>query len=461
MLKNYIGDKKFYKKLMVIALPIMLQNGITNFVNMLDNIMVGSIGTVEMTGVSVANQLIFVFNLCLFGAVSGAGIFGAQFFGKKDHEGMRYCLRFKLLLCAVLLVIGALVLFLFGTPLTSLFLRGEGSVEDAKGSLLFAKEYIDIMIIGLIPFTVVQCYASTLREANRAVLPMKAGIIAITINLLFNYLLIFGNFGFPKLGVAGAAYATVISRFVEMFIVVIWSHKNKKALPFMEGLYSSFKIPMVHVRGMIIKGLPLMINEALWSSGVTAINMCYSLCGLSVVPALNISQTFWNLFSVSFIATGSAIGIMVGQMLGAGKFEEVKDTVRKLSVFTVAIGITVGVLYALLAGLIPDFYNTTDEVKSIAASIMVASGLIMPINAYAHVAYFTIRAGGKTMITVLLDSVFKWFVSFPVAYVLTKYTGLGIITVYILSQGTDFFKCIIGYALLKKGVWIRNIVNDV
>ena len=459
MLNKYIGDKAFYKRLLAVALPIMLQNGITNFVNMLDNIMVGRIGTVEMTGVAVSNQLIFVFTLCLFGAVSGAGIFGAQFYGRRDYNGMRYCFRFKLLLCALLTAAGIAIFVFFKVPLITRFLQGEGSTEDAAASLAAAKKYLNIMLIGLVPYAVVQCYSGTLRESGETVLPMKAGIVAVAVNLLFNYILIFGNFGAPRLGEAGAAAATVLSRFVELAIVVIWTHRNKAKNPFIVGAYKSFYIPLSLTGRMLVGGIPLMLNETIWAAGIATVNQCYSVRGLDVVAAINISQTFWNVFSVAFMATGNAIGIIIGQMLGAGKFDEAKDTDRKLIVFSVAVSVVMGAVYAVFAQFIPQFYNTTDSVRSIATGIMTISACVMPINAFMHASYFTLRSGGKTMVTFLFDSCYMWVVTVSLAFVLSRFTSMGILPLYFCCQAVDIIKCVIGYILIKKGVWIRNIVN--
>ena len=190
MFKRFIGDKAFYKTVLALAIPIMLQNGITNFVNMLDNVMIGRVGTIEMTGVAIANQLIFVFNLCIFGAVSGASIFGAQFFGKGDHKGVRDTFRFKVLICFIITALGIGILYFFGNELTSLYLTGEGNPEDALASLDFARQYMLIMFVGFLPYTLSQCYSGTLRETGQATVPMFAGVSAVLINLSLNYILI-------------------------------------------------------------------------------------------------------------------------------------------------------------------------------------------------------------------------------------------------------------------------------
>ena len=217
---KYFGDRRFYKTALAVALPIMVQNGITNFVGMLDNIMVGRVGTVEMTGVSIANTILFVFNLAVFGAVSGAGIFGAQFFGKGDMDGVRSAFRFKLLECAAILVLGTGIFLCFGSDLMELYLRGEGDQSHIADSLRFGERYLRIMLLGLPAFALAQCYAGTLRESGQTVVPMTAGLVAVVVNCFCNWVLIFGKLGLPRLGTDGAAIATVLSRFVEAATVV-------------------------------------------------------------------------------------------------------------------------------------------------------------------------------------------------------------------------------------------------
>lgn len=191
---------------LAIAVPIMIQNGITNFVSLLDNIMIGQIGTEQMSGVAIVNQLLFVYNLCLFGGVSGAGIFTAQYFGQNNQDGIRQTIRFKIWLVSAITLITVILLLFAKDPLISLYLQGDGTAKSAADTLRYGKEYLQIMLPGLIPFMLVQIYASTLRECGQTVLPMKAGVIAVLVNLLFNYILIYGKFGAPALGVRGSRH---------------------------------------------------------------------------------------------------------------------------------------------------------------------------------------------------------------------------------------------------------------
>lgn len=460
MLRRYVGDRAFYRRVLAVAVPIMLQNGITNFVSMLDNLMVGRVGTVEMTGVAIANQLMFVYQLCLFGAVSGVGIFGAQFYGRGDDKGLRDCFRFKVILCGVLTAASAAIILLAGRPICSLFLQGEGAAEDAAASLRAASDYLAVMLVGLIPTALVQCYSSTLRETGETLLPMKAGIAAVCINLCFNYILIFGHFGAPRLGVRGAAIATVISRFVEAAIVMAWTHLHTERNRFIVGAWRSFRIAPSLVGQMLVKGAPLMINEPLWAAGLAVLTQCYSVRGLNVVAAINITQTFWNLFSVTFMATGTGIGIIIGQLLGAGEGERAREEDRKLIAFSLFISVVIGAIYAALAPYIPLLYNTTADVRELASHLMFIGACFMPVSAFIHASYFTLRSGGKTIITFFFDSAYVWLVTVPLAFVLSRYTSLDILVLYACCQAVDIIKCVIGFILVKRGSWVHTLVKE-
>lgn len=457
--KKYIGNAAFYKMALAVAVPIMIQNGITNFVSLLDNIMVGQVGTEQMTGVAIVNQLIFVFNLMIFGAVSGAGIFGAQFFGNGDHEGVRYTFRFKLLICAALTLLGAGVFLLFGERLILLYLQGEGEPEKIGASLAYAKEYLAIMLVGFVPFVLAQCYSGTLRETGQTVVPMLAGIVAVAVNLCLNTVLIFGYLGFPALGSAGAAIATVIARFVEAGVVIFWTHRHRARNRFIEGAYRSLRIPKALAAQIGKKGLPLMLNETLWSGGMALLSMCYSFRGYDVVSACNIASTVSNVFNVAFLAMGNAVGILVGQLLGADKMEEAVDADRKLIVFTVGVCVLIGGVMALIAPYFPRIYKTSAEIRSLAASFIRICALCMPINALANACYFTLRSGGRTFITFLFDSFYVCVLTVPMAFVLTRFTALPIVPLYFCCQIVDIGKCVVGLVMIRKGVWIQNIVR--
>lgn len=457
--KKFIGDKAFYSMVLALAVPVMIQNGITNFVGLLDNIMVGQVGTEQMSGVAIANQLVFVFNLCIFGGVSGAGIFGAQFFGKGDSDGVRDILRIKLWLALVLSVAAGVVFTFWSEPLISLFLHEGSESGDLAATLLYGKQYLSLMRLLLVPFALVQAYASTLRETGETKLPMQAGVVAVLVNLVFNYLLIYGKLGFPVLGVQGAAIATILSRIVEAAIVIAWTHRNRERNPFAVGLYRTLRVPSALLGQVAVKGSPLLVNEALWSMAMTTLAQCYSLRGLAVVAAVNITSTITNLFNIVFMSLGSSIGIIVGNLLGAGRMREARDADNKLIAFSVASCLLVGAIMAVVAPLFPRLYNTTDEVRRLAESMILISAAIMPFHAFTHATYFTLRSGGKTFVTFLFDSVFVWAVNVPIAFVLSRFTGLPILPLFAVCQSIEILKSFMGYFFVRSDVWMQNIVG--
>lgn len=458
--QKFVGNKGFYRMVLMIAVPIMVQNGITNFVSLLDNIMVGQVGTEQMSGVAIVNQLIFVYNLCIFGGISGAGIFTAQYFGLNDQEGIRHTFRYKIWM-GLILTAGAIILFLAGGQnLIQMYLSGNSDGGDLQAALQYGQQYLRVALLGLPAFMMVQVYASTLRECGETVVPMKAGILAVIVNLCFNYLLIYGKFGFPQLGVVGAAAATAISRYVEAVVVIVWTHSHRDRNPYITDIYRTMKVPLHLVRNFFIKGAPLLVNETLWAAAMAMLTQCYSVRGLNVVAGMNIANTINNVFNVVFIALGDSVAIIVGQLLGAGKMKEARDTDNKMIAFSVACCTLVAMVMFLIAPYFPRLYNTTDQARELAARFIMVQAVFMPQNAFLHAAYFTLRSGGKTIITFLFDSVFIWCVSVPIAFCLSRYTGLYVVWIFVMVQIGDWIKCIIGFILVKKGVWLQNIVND-
>lgn len=464
MLKNfktkYLGDRAFYKMLASVVLPIIVQNAITTFVGLLDNIMVGKTGTDPMTGVSIANQLVFVFNILIFGAISGAGIFTAQFHGSSDQDGVRYTMRFKLIVCMLISVAGIVIFGLFRDNLISLYISDTATVGDPAATLRHGSEYLKVMLLGLIPFAITQSYAGTLRETGETVVPMAAGITAVLVNLSLNWVLIFGHLGAPALGAVGAAIATVVSRYVELIIVTAWTHRHTEKNPFAKGLYRSAKIPLDIVKAIVKKGTPLLMNEALWSFGIAAVTQCYAARSLEVVSANNICVTVMNLFNVVFLSLGSAISIIVGQSLGSGKTEEAVDTDRKLLFISVVSGIATGAVMALCAPIFPQFYNTEPQIRELAAKLILAVAAGMPVQSFLNACYFTLRSGGKTVITFIFDSGAIWAINYPLVYVLVHFVpSMPVELIMLCEQMSGLVRCVIGFILVKRRSWVNNLTK--
>lgn len=455
---KYIGDRQFYKRYILLAVPMILQSAITNFVSLLDNIMVGQLGTEQMTGVAIINQLVFVFFLAVFGAVAGPGIYGAQFFGKGDHKGHMHTFRMRLWVILVITVIAILIFVFFGNNLISLYLNDTGNEDALELTRGFALSYLSIILISLPPFAVTQAYSTAIKETGQTFIPMLAGLFGVGVNALLDWLLIFGIGPFPALGVQGAAIATVISRFVETAVVVVWAHTHQKVNRFLRGAYKSLLIPGDLFKKIMIKGAPLLINEILWAAGMTTLNQVYSLRGIDVVAAINIANTIGNLFNIVFIQLGACISIVVGQYLGAGQLDKAKDADNKMIFFSVFACVIMAGLMLLVGRFFPGVYNTSEEIRNLAVSFIVIQALAMPFCAFSHSSYFTLRSGGKTFVTFLFDSVFTWGVMVTTATILLRFTGIPIVWAYFIVSFTELIKNAIGYFMVKSNVWLNQIV---
>ena len=411
--------KNTLKRALILAVPMMIQNGITNAVGLVDHIMVGSLGTEAMTAVSIVGQLIFVFTLAIFGGLSGPGIFTAQFYGQGSTEGVRASTRMKAIICAAITAAGIAVFLIGENALFSLYLHGESSEINSD---------------------------LTVRYASGA-------------DIIFNYLLIYGSLGFPQLGVRGAATATVIARYLEMGVIVLWAYAKRKNHPFIQGLWSTLRIPKEIWKKILVKTIPILCNEFLWAAGLAALTQCYSSRGLSVVAGINISNVLCNLFNVVFVALGHSVGILVGQQLGAGNFEQAKKDSFLLTIFTASLcaGLTAGLI--ALSGTFPQLYDTSDEVRSLASGFITITALFFPVQGILNTLYFTLRSGGKTLITFIFDSVFSWTVTLPAAIILCTLTGLPVLAVYAIVQSIDIIKITIGAVMIKKGIWINNLTG--
>lgn len=459
-IRSLIGDRAFYRRLFTVMLPILTQNLITNFVNLLDNVMVGQVGTEPMSGVAIVNQLLFVFNLCVFGGLAGAGIFTAQFYGKNDNKGVADSFRGKIYITLGVLAVAYFILICFGEKLIMQFIHeGEENLNMAA-TLGYGRDYLRVMLLQLLPFAVMQIYSSTLRETGETMLPMKAGIVAVLVNLTGNYILIFGKLGAPAMGVVGAAIATVLSRYVECLIVVIWTHSHRQRCPYITEVYTTVCIPAELAKKIAVMGLPLLVNELLWSGGMTVLNQCYSVRGLEVVSAINISTAVSNMFFCAFISMGNTVAIMVGQLLGAGKLEQAVEEDRKLIAFAVALCAAVGAVMALLAPAIPRIYNTTGTVRHLAEDLLLVVAVTMPVHGFNNACFFTLRSGGKTLITFIFDSLYIWVLCIPLAFGLSRYTAVPILPMYIMVQLLDLVKVVMGFVLVKRRAWVKNLVKE-
>ncbi|MCV2232091.1 MATE family efflux transporter [Acholeplasma manati] len=459
MLKKLIGSKTFYKEVLGIVLPIMIQQGITTFVGLLDNIMVGQLNENAIAGVAIANQIMFIVLICFIGGLAGPGIFVAQYFGAKDEEALKQAFRAKVILATFVTIIAMAVLLIFKEPMITAFAKNDpGAAGEFNPQVIrYGVQYLTIMAFSLPVLAIIQLYASTFREIRETTVPMVAGIISVIINFVFNYLLIFGKLGFPALEVEGAAIATVIARVVEASILLWIAYRNR--MIFAQGIFTRFHIEAKRFKLMVKKTLPLLTNELLWSSSILVIMWAYAQRGTSVYAAFAISSAVSNLFFIVFGALATGISVMVGNELGANQIELAKENAFKLLFLTIVVCLSFGAVLAIIAPFAPYLYNVADNVRAMATQFMWVVAALMWVFAFNAGIFFVLRAGGMVILTFLFDATFAWVITVPLAIILSLFTDLPILLVYALVEGVSIIKGIIGMQFVKSGKWARNLTH--
>ncbi|MBQ8996023.1 MAG: polysaccharide biosynthesis C-terminal domain-containing protein [Oscillospiraceae bacterium] len=453
---KFIGTKDFYRSVFRIAIPIMVQNMVTNSVSLVNNITVSRLGTESLAGVAIANTLISIFYLCIFGAVSATGIFGAQYAGRKDYMGQRYVFRIMILLALFFSTAWMLLLLMAGKPLIGLFLHENGDGSDLAFTLREGYRYLALMSISFLPYSISSAYSEMLRENGKVSIPMRSSIVALALSLVLNVILV------PIFGVIGAAGAALISRLVECTLNVLWTHRYPEEVPYIYEAYRTFHVPAELVKRVLIKGIPLILSETFWSIGDTVINQSYSYHGVTAVAAINMAVTVSSLVNSAFFSLGVAIGIILGGILGTGDMEKARETDNKLLLLAFGVGIVVSVALLGLGVVVPNLYtNQAEEVRKLARIFIWLEAAGAPFRAYGNATYYTIRSGGNTVLTFFYDAGSIWLLNASTAYILTHFTNMGIVSIYLCVKMVEGIKCLIGTFLVAKGTWMKNIVDHV
>ncbi len=450
-IRKFKGDRAFVKAALAVAIPLMLQQLITSSVNLVDNLMVGQLGDAALGGVATTNRFYMIAIFSTFGILAAAGIFIAQYYGAKDENHMKQSFRFSILSSYVVILPFA-ALGLFRPDLVLSFFTDDAAIIAA------GTQYISMATFSFIPMALSLSIVSAMRSIGETKIPLYVGIIAVLVNAFFNYALIFGHFGLPQLGVTGAGLATLISRIVEVSIllVVMWV----KPFPFTTRLDRMFEISPKIVRNVSIKAAPLAINELMWAFGMATLFKFYAIRGPEVISGISISSTTADLFFTLFGGVAVATTVLVSQPLGANKLDEARANGYKMLGMSVVMAASFGVLMFISSFIVPNFYNVSDEARHIAQTMLRIMSFMFWIYMGTAQCYFILRAGGDTKSTLLMDSGFMWLVNIPVVAMLTYFTGFNVFALYLAGQSTDFVKLAFSYSLVKKEKWVVNLTHE-
>lgn len=446
------NDKQFYKTLLHLAIPIATQNLVASSLNMVDTIMIGRLGETEIAAVGQANQLFFLFMLFLFGVNSGASIFTAQFWGKGDIKNIRRVLGIGLMTATMASVIFTALALLFPEQVLRIY-----SADPAVIAL--GSDYLRIVGWSYGITAITFAYSAVLRSTEQAKLPMMLSVVGLGTNTLLNYLLIFGEFGFPMMGVKGAAIATVIARAVEAVLMVLLVYGKKHVAA--GSIRELLDLSRDFVKRFYRTTVPVILNESLWAIGTSIYAIVYGRIGTGAVAAVNISGTIERIAMVLFFGMANASSVMIGNRIGAGEEDKAYDYGKRFLTLGPLFGILMGFILILSRGFLLIFFNISPEVDLAAQRILLIFGLIMPVRIFNLIMIIGIlRSGGDTRYSLFLDSVGVWCIGIPLAFIGGILMGLPVYWVFLLVATEEVFKIIFGYRRFFTKKWINNLVQS-
>lgn len=462
MFNSIFKDKDFYKTLLPIAVPIAIHNLLLSMINTLDSVMVGKFGEQSIAALGLSNQLFFLMILICFGISSSASIFYSQYKGANQKEMIKSVLAIALICSLLVSTLIAGAGHFFGSFFIGIF------SPDAE-VIRIGKSYLQIAALSFPLVSVSIAFSIVLRSLGHSKIPMYSSLVTLVINGILNYLLIFGHFGFPVLGVVGAAIATLIARFGEMsfFIIVvlfikpdIFTTSKQKNCSLLNRILSFFIIPSSLWKRFWPTALPVIFNELIWASGVVIYQVVYARISTGSIAAINIVSNIENLSFVVFIGLGSAAAIMIGEKIGNNENEKAFEYARRFAVLTLITAVFIGVCLLIGGRWIFLLYNISDDVRIFTERILIIFAVAMWIKVFNLIMVIGIfRSGGDTNFSFIIDAGGVWFIGIPLALLGAFYFNLPVYWVYLMVMIEEFIKFFIGLYRLRSGKWINNLIN--
>lgn len=447
MLKDY----EFLKKFIHVALPVMLHALLLFIVNLIDNIMVGSVSNEAISGVFAANQATYILMIAAYGVIIGAGIYIQQYHGANDEQHLQQAFRYKIVIMLGFIVLVTLIYYLFGHHLVWMYCH-----NDTNSEAIYAEgmKYFNLIVLSYIPYCLSMIYTTTVREIGKTKYALIAGIVAVLANVGFNALFIFGL----RLGVEGAALGTIVARVLELIVIVLLCHVKK--FRFTQELFKPFKIEKSLFKAISKKSIIFLANELFWVVGTILLSLAYAQRN-GVLSALSVVNSMGNIFNIIFQGLSIGIGVLVGGYLGQSDFENAKRYTKNVYYLGFLLSAIFGVLIIVFSSIIPKMFKEIDPNQiGVAKDLLIIYGALLWGNCLYCCCYMTLKTGGQAFVTFCLDSGLMWLVSVPLVWSLVSFTSLSILVIYAIIMSFDLVKFAIGISYVRKGTWLKNLAKD-
>lgn len=449
--KSVFFDKQFLKTLLVIALPIMLQNFLSAFVNILDTVMIGKLGTVELAAVGLGNQLFFLLNLILYGIGSGSMVFTAQFWGKKDFKGVQKTFGISLIVAVCFALLFTVCCISMPEAILSLYTKDQAVIATGAA-------YLRISALCFLPFAINFILMITLRAIEKVKIAVGSTLVSIIVNLVLNAILIFGLFGAPALGVRGAAIATVAARCAEVGITfAVTKYRN---YPVLGSLQNHFRFDPKFLKIYFLVVIPVLLNESLWSFGITFHHKIFASMNTFSYAAFNITNTISQLTWVIFIGFGNGISVLIGKKIGERKSDDAQRYAAKVLFFIPIVAVFVGAALIPISHLVPFIFNVERIVLATVKQLFIVLACCYPLKACnLCILIGLIRAGGDTRFGMICDTFIMWLIAIPLAFFVSTHTALPPWFVYMCLFSEEPLKLLLGVWRIRSGKWLHSVTD--
>ena len=444
-------DKLFIKTLFSIALPIMLQNLLSSSLSFIDTLMIGQLGSNQIAAVGIANQIFFLVNLFIFGIASGASIFFSQYYGAGRHNDLQKVTALALTISFIASLIFALVSFFTPQYIVYIF-------TDTPDVVSVSSEYQRLVAISYIFFAISFIHSIAFRSVGKAVIPLTATFVSLTLNAIGNYLLIFGIGPFPTLGARGAAIATTISRFIEMLIILTYTYIKKE--PFRIKSINAFKWDISFIKTYIITCSPVLLNEVFWSLGMTAYKVGYSRLGVDTLACINVSESIANFFFVFVMGLGNATTIVLGQIIGNGDLNRAKKGAKTTLKIALLVGTLMGLSMAIFASTFTSWFKVSDEIRKMATYCLYVKAIFQPLCSLNMVLFVGIlRSGGDTRYSLIAETSCVWIIGVSMSFIGSAFLALPIYIVVAMVSLEEVAKILVVYPRYKSEKWVKSLAK--
>jgi len=453
-MRTSFKNKDFFKVLISIALPITLQNLVSSSVNMLDTLMITSLGEESLAAVGLANQVFFFYAVTIFGVATGSSIFISQFWGKKDTKNIGRVLGISLAIVCVLGTVFTLAALIVPDFIMKIF-------SNDKEVIRLGADYLRIVSLSYIITGISFSYAVASRSIGQAKMPMVVSMISFVMNALFNYLLIFGKFGFPQLGIKGAAYGTLIARTAEIGLILYLIYSNKKS-PLAQNINDMTDWTGGFIKKYFKTAYPVILNEAFWSLGTVLYSIAYAKIGTEATAAVQILNTVQNIFMVMTRGLANACTVMIGNKIGADEEEEAVEYANSFMILSAVLGLVLGImLFITTDGILMFFRNLTPGLHTASKKLLIVLAAFFSIKSFnGTMIVGVLRGGGDTKFSMILEMCSVWLVGVPLAFLGALVFKFPVHYVFLIVHMEEIVKAFIGILRIISKKWMTNVIND-